>query len=64
MHARRSEIARTLPYALKHVPEEHKTPQLSEVAVKQTPYALKHVPEQYKTPQLCLIAVQAFWSSE
>jgi len=44
-------------FALKHVPEAMKTPELCKIAVTKDGFALQYVPEAMKTPELCEIAV-------
>ena len=51
--------------ALADVPEELKTVELCEVAVKDFPYALQYVPEELKTLEICSVALsQGYLSAE
>ena len=45
-------------YALIDIPEDMRTYELCEVAVKDFPYALQYVPEELKTPRLCYVAIK------
>ena len=45
-------------FALKDVPEEFKTKELCELAVKKDGDALAYVPEELKTKELCKVAVK------
>ena len=47
------------------VPEELKTVELCEVAVKDFPYALQYVPEELKTLEMCSVALsQGYLAAE
>ena len=43
---------------LKWVPEEYKTKELCEVAVKSIGHALAYVPKELKSPELCELAIK------
>ena len=45
-------------FALKYVPEDMRTYELCEIAVKNEGWALEFVPKEFKTKELCEIAVK------
>ena len=52
-------------YALIDIPEDMRTYELCEVAVKDFPYALQYVPEELKTLEICSVALsQGYLSAE
>ncbi len=44
-------------YALQHVPNKLRTPEICMAAVNQDGYALQYVPNELRTPEICMAAV-------